>query len=217
MSLTKIQSVDPHSPARRAGVRPGEILTHINGRPIADVLDYKFYSYDPRLELTLAEEDGLYFLTARGKSFYSRLMARPFAALTGRKGRDTLSSVAISLRGPVRNIGTARLEEIFQKNPYRKWLRHILVNHQIIALYLAVLVRQRRQHDHRHIGFSPDLFAQRKTVQFRQQNVQNYQICSFLSEETQSFQTIIGRHCPIPFIFQKHRQHLCNIFFIFYD
>ena len=58
MSLTKIQSVDPHSPARRAGVRPGEILTHINGRPIADVLDYKFYSYDPRLELTLAEEDG---------------------------------------------------------------------------------------------------------------------------------------------------------------
>ena len=26
MSLTKIQSVDPHSPARRAGVRPGEIL-----------------------------------------------------------------------------------------------------------------------------------------------------------------------------------------------
>ena len=58
MSLTKIQSVDPHSPARRAGVRPGETLTHINGRPIADVLDYKFYSYDPRLELTLAGEDG---------------------------------------------------------------------------------------------------------------------------------------------------------------
>ena len=57
MSLTKIQSVDPHSPARRAGVRPGERLTHINGRPIADVLDYKFYAYDPRLELTL-EEDG---------------------------------------------------------------------------------------------------------------------------------------------------------------
>ena len=58
MSLTKIQSVDPHSPARRAGVRPGETLTHINGRPIADVLDYKFYSYDPRLELSLTGEDG---------------------------------------------------------------------------------------------------------------------------------------------------------------
>ena len=35
MSLTKIKSVDAHSPAQRAGVRPGETLTHINGRPIA--------------------------------------------------------------------------------------------------------------------------------------------------------------------------------------
>ena len=37
MSLTKIKSVDAHSPALRAGVRPGETLTHINGRPIVDV------------------------------------------------------------------------------------------------------------------------------------------------------------------------------------
>ena len=58
MSLTKIASVDPHSPARRAGVRPGETLTHINGHPIADVLDYKFYAYDPRLELTLTADGG---------------------------------------------------------------------------------------------------------------------------------------------------------------
>ena len=58
MSLTKIRSVDPHSPAKRAGVRAGETLTHVNGRPIVDVLDYKFYTYDPRLELTLAEESG---------------------------------------------------------------------------------------------------------------------------------------------------------------
>ena len=33
MSLTKIQSVDPHSPARRAGVRPGEILTQRASSP----------------------------------------------------------------------------------------------------------------------------------------------------------------------------------------
>ena len=58
MSLTKIKSVDAHSPAQRAGVRPGETLTHINGRPIVDVLDYKFFAYDPRLELTLVGEDG---------------------------------------------------------------------------------------------------------------------------------------------------------------
>lgn len=51
------------------------------------------------IDLMLWDEGGLYFLTARGKSFYRRLTARPFAALTGRKGQDTLSSVAISLRG----------------------------------------------------------------------------------------------------------------------
>lgn len=58
MSMTAIRSVDPRSPARRAGVRVGETLTHINGHQIVDVLDYKFYSYDPRLELTLREADG---------------------------------------------------------------------------------------------------------------------------------------------------------------
>ena len=58
MSMTVIRSVDPRSPASRAGLRVGETLTHINGHPIVDVLDYKFYSYDPKLELTLKGEDG---------------------------------------------------------------------------------------------------------------------------------------------------------------
>lgn len=56
--MTEIQSVAPHSPARRAGVKAGETLTHINGKPIVDVLDYKFYSYDTKLELTLRRPDG---------------------------------------------------------------------------------------------------------------------------------------------------------------
>ena len=59
MSMTVIRAVDPRSPAGRAGVRVGETLTGINGHPIVDVLDYKFYSYDPRLELTLRGEDGV--------------------------------------------------------------------------------------------------------------------------------------------------------------
>ena len=58
MSMTQIRSVEPRSPAHRAGVRAGETLTHINGHPVVDVLDYKFYSYDPRLELKLREPDG---------------------------------------------------------------------------------------------------------------------------------------------------------------
>lgn len=70
------------------------------------------------IDLMLADENGLYFLTAKGKSFYDRLMARQFVAISGMKGEDTLSSIAISVRGRVRNIGGERLEEIFEKNPY---------------------------------------------------------------------------------------------------
>lgn len=70
------------------------------------------------IDLMLADENGLYFLTAKGKSFYERLTARPFAALSGMEGQDTLSTVAISLRGAVRSIGKERLGEIFEKNPY---------------------------------------------------------------------------------------------------
>ena len=58
MSMTAIRSVEPRSSAHRAGIRAGETLTHINGHPILDVLDYKFYSYDPRLELVLKAPDG---------------------------------------------------------------------------------------------------------------------------------------------------------------
>ncbi|MBO5340887.1 MAG: DUF512 domain-containing protein [Oscillospiraceae bacterium] len=58
MSLTAVCAVAHHSPAHRAGVRVGETLTHVNAKPIVDVLDYKFYTYDPRLELTLKDAQG---------------------------------------------------------------------------------------------------------------------------------------------------------------
>lgn len=58
MSLTVIESVDPRSPAHRAGVRAGEKLLRVNGHLIVDVLDYKFHTYDPALTLTLQSPDG---------------------------------------------------------------------------------------------------------------------------------------------------------------
>lgn len=54
----RIAGVEPGSPAARAKIRPGDMLLAINGHEIEDVLDYRFYMLEPRLSLTLREEDG---------------------------------------------------------------------------------------------------------------------------------------------------------------
>ena len=53
---TVITSIDPRSPAERAGVRVGETLRAINGHTVVDVLDYRFYGYDSETTLTLAQD-----------------------------------------------------------------------------------------------------------------------------------------------------------------
>ena len=64
------------------------------------------------------DENSLFFLTARGKSFYDRLTKQGYLALTALKGEDTMSSVAISIQGKVRELGNNKIPELFQKNPY---------------------------------------------------------------------------------------------------
>ena len=70
------------------------------------------------IDMMDADEKGLYFLTARGKGFYDRLKKRGFLALTALKGEDTMTSVAVSVRGKVRELGYDRIPELFEKNPY---------------------------------------------------------------------------------------------------
>ena len=70
------------------------------------------------IDMMLCDENGLYFLTAKGKKFYERLMARGFVAVSGMKGEDTMSTVSVSLRGKVKNTGRERLDEMFRLNPY---------------------------------------------------------------------------------------------------
>ncbi len=55
---TVITSIDRHSPAQRCGVAVGEKLLAINGHDIVDVLDYRFYGYDPVAKLTLLTPEG---------------------------------------------------------------------------------------------------------------------------------------------------------------
>lgn len=66
------------------------------------------------------DEKGLYFLTAKGKSFYKRLSANRNVALTGMKGSNTMSTVAISVKGKVKELGSEKISDLFEKNPYMK-------------------------------------------------------------------------------------------------
>ncbi|MBQ9327382.1 MAG: 4Fe-4S binding protein [Solobacterium sp.] len=70
------------------------------------------------IDMMDSDDSSLYFLTAKGKGFYDRLVKRCFLAMTAIKGETTLSSVAVSLRGNVRELGYEKIPELFMKNPY---------------------------------------------------------------------------------------------------
>ena len=70
------------------------------------------------IDMMYADENGLYFLTAKGKNFYNRLISGKYLALSGMKGEDTMSRVAVSVRGKVREIGSDMLPLLFEKSPY---------------------------------------------------------------------------------------------------
>lgn len=70
------------------------------------------------IDMMDSDENGLYFLTAKGKSLYDRLIHKKFLALTALKGEDTMSSIAVSVRGNVRELGYDKIPELFEKNPY---------------------------------------------------------------------------------------------------
>lgn len=72
------------------------------GRPETRVIDMMLY-----------DEQGLYFLTARGKSFYRQLMQQGYVSLSGTKVKR-----AVRVDGRVRSIGHEKLNEIFAHNPY---------------------------------------------------------------------------------------------------
>ena len=72
------------------------------------------------IDMMDSDEKSLYYLTAKGKGFYDRLKKREFLALTAMKGEDTMSSVAVSIRGKVRELGYERIPKLFEKNPYMR-------------------------------------------------------------------------------------------------
>lgn len=72
------------------------------GRPETRVIDMMLY-----------DEQGLYFLTAKGKNFYHQLQNQGYISLSGTRDKR-----AVRFDGFVRNIGQEKLAEIFTENPY---------------------------------------------------------------------------------------------------
>ena len=79
-----IKAIDPTSPLRHHA-KVGDNLISINGKRVLDVLDYKFYAYDTRLDVLLRRPDGTeYHVPVHkreggdlGLDFESYLMDRP--------------------------------------------------------------------------------------------------------------------------------------------
>ncbi len=65
------------------------------------------------IDMMLYDEQGVYFLTAKGKAFYAQLMEQGYIALSATKDK-----ISVSLRGKIKNIGSEKLDEIFEKNTY---------------------------------------------------------------------------------------------------
>ncbi|MBQ3370757.1 MAG: pyridoxamine 5'-phosphate oxidase family protein [Mogibacterium sp.] len=64
------------------------------------------------------DENGLYFLTGKGKGLYNRLQHCPYVAVTLTKGSLDTEYLAVSLRGHAVEAGPDRLPVLFEKNPF---------------------------------------------------------------------------------------------------
>lgn len=82
------------------------VIATINdeGHPQTRVIDMMYY-----------DEEGIYFLTAKGKLFYHQLLQQQYISLCATKDK-----IAISLHGKVKNVHKKHLDLIFDKNPYMK-------------------------------------------------------------------------------------------------
>ena len=93
-------------------------VVHKIHRTIVATVDDEGLPVTAAIDMMDCDDNSLYFLTAKGKGFYDRLVKRQFLAFTAMKGEDTMSTVAVSIRGKVRELGYEMIPQLFDKNPY---------------------------------------------------------------------------------------------------
>ena len=72
MSVT-VSLVDKKSPAKHAGIRPGDVLLSINGNTIEDVLDYRFYMIEKKLTVEINRSGKILKKKIKKKDEYEEL------------------------------------------------------------------------------------------------------------------------------------------------
>lgn len=72
-----IAAIPPGGLAERIGLRPGDCIVAVNGQPLRDVIDFRFYSAEEYVELQVRRGDRL--LTLYARQSYGRTLAVEFA------------------------------------------------------------------------------------------------------------------------------------------
>ena len=83
MLAVLISSVEKNSHAEKAGISVGESLVSINGNQIKDVLDYRFYMTDKKLEIELLKDGATRTVTLEKQEYEDQCgkfhVSSPFA------------------------------------------------------------------------------------------------------------------------------------------
>lgn len=87
------------------------------------------------IDIMLCDDSSIYFLTSKGKDFYNRLNNQFFVSISGMKGDDTLSTVAVSVRGKVRELGSSLVKEVFRQNPYMEKIYPTSVSREMLTVF----------------------------------------------------------------------------------
>ena len=117
----KISETELEKFSEGKGETAGDFLSFLTNEihtVVASTVDDDSLPVTCAIDMMDSDESSLYFLTARGKGFYHRLKKRNFIALTGVKGDDTMSSIAVSIRGYVEEVEDIVLSHLLEKNPY---------------------------------------------------------------------------------------------------
>lgn len=95
-----------------------DYLVRVIHTAIVATVDEEGLPVTAAIDMMDTDGDSLYFMTAKGKSLYDRLKKRPFLALTGLWGDNTMTRKALSIRGKVRELGEEKRSDLFRKNRY---------------------------------------------------------------------------------------------------